>query len=68
MIFIRPTILRDAASTALETDAKYNMIRDVLQGQQGTGVQLMPDETRPMLPPIEDARRNKISGAEEGAQ
>ena len=61
MIFIRPTILRDAAATAIETDAKYNMIRDVLEGQQGTGVQLMPDETRPMLPPIEDVRRNTMA-------
>lgn len=58
MIFIRPTILRDAAHTAFETNQKYNLIRDVQQGQQGRGVQLMPREDRPMLPPIEDYQRS----------
>jgi general secretion pathway protein D len=53
MIFIRPTILRDAAQTAFETNQKYNLIRSVQEGQQGTGVQLMPNEDRPILPPIE---------------
>ncbi len=63
MIFIRPTILRDRETTALETDQKYNLIRSLQQGQQGTGVQLMPGEERPMLPPIEELRREK---SEEG--
>ena len=56
MIFIRPTIQRDAAQTALETDAKYNLIRQVQQSQQGDSVQLMPGEERPILPPIEEYR------------
>ena len=56
MIFIRPTILRDAAQTALETDAKYNTIREVQQNQQGRTIQLMPGEDRLMLPPIEEYR------------
>jgi len=59
MIFIRPTILRDSAHTAFETNAKYNLIRGVQQGQQGEGVQLMPREERPMLPPLEEFRRGK---------
>jgi general secretion pathway protein D len=57
MIFIRPTILRDATETALETNAKYNLIREVQQGQQGTSIQLMPGQDRPILPPIEEYRR-----------
>jgi len=57
MIFIRPTILRDASQTAFETNQKYNLIRNVQQGQQSKGVQLMPREDRPMLPPIEDYQR-----------
>jgi general secretion pathway protein D len=57
MIFIRPTILRDASQTALETNSKYNMIRDVLEGQRGNDVQLMPGTERPMLPPLEDVTR-----------
>ena len=54
MIFIRPTILRDARTTAFETNQKYNMIREVQQGQQGNDIQLMPGEQRPMLPPIDE--------------
>ncbi len=59
MIFIRPTILRDASQTALETNQKYNMIRDVQQRRFGEGVQLMPGEVRPVLPPLEEVRRNE---------
>ena len=62
MIFIRPTILRDAAATALETDQKYNMIRDIQQRNLDDGVQLMPGETRPVLPPVEEYRRNNPTG------
>ncbi len=53
MIFIRATILRDSIETSFETNAKYNYIRDVLQGRRGDGVNLMPGETRPILPPLE---------------
>ena len=53
MIFIRAKILRDASHTALETDEKYRYIRD-LQRQNDSPVPLMPDETRPVLPPFED--------------
>ena len=61
MIFIRPTILRDSATTAIETNQKYNMIRDIQQRNQSTDVQLMPGEIRPVLPPIEEYRRNTPS-------
>jgi len=54
LIFIRPTILRDAATTMMETNAKYNFIREVQKGNQGTDVQLMPGAERPMLPPLEE--------------
>jgi general secretion pathway protein D len=53
MVFIRSTILRDANQTAFETNQKYNMIRDIQLGQQGTDVKMMPGQTRPSLPPIE---------------
>jgi general secretion pathway protein D len=56
MIFIRPTILRDAATTAIETNQKYNLIRNLQLEQQGTDIQLMPSEERLILPPIEELR------------
>ncbi len=59
MVFIRATILRDAAQTAFETNQKYNLIRDVQQGREGTDVQMMPDQVRPMLPPIEQYQKPK---------
>ncbi len=65
MIFIRPTILRDAAQTALETDSKYNMIRDIQKSQQGRSIQLMPGEDRLLLPPLEEYRSPR-DGSETG--
>ncbi len=65
MIFIRPTILRDASQTAFETNQKYNMIRNIQQGQQGRGVELMPGTDRPMLPPLEEYRKPEPSGEDE---
>ena len=53
LIFIKPKILRDAATTTLETNAKYNYIRDVQQGNLGSGISLMPGSDRPVLPPLE---------------
>ena len=57
MIFIRPTILRDSATSATMTNQKYQSIRDLQQRRQGEGVQLMPDEERPVLPPIEEYQK-----------
>jgi len=62
MIFIRPTILRDAATTAIETNQKYNMMRDLQIGQQGTNIQLMPGVERTVLPPLEELREDKTEG------
>jgi len=65
MIFIRPTILRDSAQTAFETNQKYNMIRDIQRGSEGQDIQLMPGRQRPMLPPLEeyeDIRPEKEGG------
>ena len=55
MVFIKPTILRDAEHVATETNAKYNFMRN-LQLQQNSGkVSLQPDERQPLLPTIQDA-------------
>lgn len=66
MIFIRPTILRDSAQTAFETNQKYNMIRDVQRGTVGDDIQLMPGRQRPMLPELEP--RAEEAPAEEGVE
>ena len=53
MVFIRPTILRDSVQAAFQTNAKYRYIRDLQMQQSERGVQLMRDEQRPLLPPLE---------------
>ncbi len=61
MVFIRPKILRDAATVTSETNAKYNYIRDVLKMGEDESVQLMPGESQFSLPPFEEADRSKIT-------
>lgn len=51
--FIRPTILRGTGAAGYYTRKKYNYMRDIQQAQQETPIPLMPEATRPMLPPIE---------------
>ena len=53
MVFIRPKILRDGMQTSLETNAKYNLIRDEQQrvNQRGaTDLPLLPSQVPPLLP------------------
>jgi general secretion pathway protein D len=55
MVFIRPRILRDGMDAAIETNAKYNYLRDQQLGGKNKGkVPLMPRERQPTLPPLED--------------
>src|SRR5688500_5098479 len=66
MVFIRPTILRDGVAAAIETNAKYNVLRDQqLQRKKGK-VNLLPGERQPLLPPIEDL--SKYADPTAGAQ
>lgn len=58
LVFIRPKILRDANAVSIETNAKYNYIRDVLSESKGSGVQLMPSEEHFSLPPFEEANQS----------
>ncbi len=53
MVFIRPKILRDAEQTFIETNQKYNYMRDVQLGVAGVSVPLMPSVDRPILPPLD---------------
>ncbi len=53
MVFIRPKILRDGMQTAIETNSKYNAIREEQRkiGPRGELLPLLPFETKPELPP-----------------
>jgi len=64
LIFIRPTILRDASHTTLETNAKYNQIKEVLEKSTEGGIQLMPDVDPFQLPTFEEANRNAAPAEE----
>ncbi|MGH8177278.1 MAG: type II secretion system secretin GspD [Steroidobacter sp.] len=54
MVFIRPTILRDGVKAAIETNAKYNVLRNQQLSRKKGRVTLLPGEQQPLLPPIED--------------
>jgi general secretion pathway protein D len=53
MVFIRPRILRDGVDAAIETNAKYNYMRDQQIERNNGRVPLMPGERQPTLPPLE---------------
>ncbi len=57
LIFIRPKILRNSVQTTIETNSKYNFIRDVLRENSSNGINLMPDAEPFELPPFEEANR-----------
>lgn len=52
MVFIRPTILRDGEQAAIETNAKYNFIRNEELKQNKGRVSLQPTERQPVLPQL----------------
>ncbi len=62
LVFIRPQILRDPARAALETNEKYNYIRNIQLGNQGSMVPLMPRTDRPVLPPLEESDLERAEG------
>ena len=53
MVFIRPRILRDGVQTAVETNTKYNYLRDQQLKLHGGKAPLLPFEKGPSLPPID---------------
>jgi general secretion pathway protein D len=67
MVFIRPTILRDGVKAAIETNAKYNVMRNQQLARKKGRVTLLPGERQPALPPIEDLSKyaDPTAGARE---
>ena len=53
MVFIRPRILRDGVDAMIETNAKYNYIREQQLGYKKGKVPLMPGERQPTLPALD---------------
>ena len=54
MVFIRPKILRDAEQSWIETNQKYNYIREIQKGAEGESIPLMRDTQRPTLPMLDE--------------
>jgi len=54
MVFIRPTILRNAADARFQTNSKYRYIQDLQRELAEDPVLLMRDEKRPQLPPLSE--------------
>lgn len=54
MVFMRPSIMRDANESAYHTNQKYNYLRaqQIDAGENGFG--LLKDESNPLLPPLQN--------------
>ncbi|MEM7282718.1 MAG: type II secretion system secretin GspD, partial [Pseudomonadota bacterium] len=57
MVFIKPKILRDGMSTAIETNAKYNFMRDMQIKDQERNVGLIRGAERPVLPELTEKQK-----------
>ena len=68
MIFIRAEIIRDSAEAAFQTNAKYNMIRNVQQGRQADAIQLMPGAERPVIPPLTESQATPPEYRDDGSE
>ena len=54
MVFLHPVIMRDAKANAAFTGRKYNYIRTQQIQARQEGVNLLPDEVAPVLPPLDE--------------
>ncbi|MGH8454229.1 MAG: type II secretion system protein GspD, partial [Nevskiales bacterium] len=58
MIFIRPTVLREATVADYYTKRKYNYVRDIQLEQQQRGIPLMGGENVPVAPSVDQIERD----------
>jgi len=68
MIFIRAEIMRDSVETAIQTNAKYNMILDVQKNRESDAINLMPGTPRPMIPPLPDSQPQPTESQSDGSE
>jgi len=66
MIFIRAEIMRDSVETAIQTNAKYNMILGVQESRESDAIQLMPGTLRPKIPPLPDSQPQPTESQSDG--
>lgn len=52
MVFIRPRVLRTPEQAAIETNSKYNYLRDLQLGRNDGKVKMIPSARQPTLPPL----------------
>ena len=52
MVFIRPRVLRTAEQAAIETNSKYNYLRDLQLERNDGKVKMIPGARQPTLPPL----------------
>jgi general secretion pathway protein D len=52
LVFIKPTILRDGSQATIETNGKYNFIRDMQLERNHGKASLQPGEKQPVLPEL----------------
>jgi len=57
MIFIHPVVMYDGVQTAMETNAKYNGLRDQQLNYKKGKVTLLSNERQPALPPLEEVSK-----------
>jgi general secretion pathway protein D len=74
MVFIRPTILRNAQDARFQTNTKYRYIQDLQRQMADDPVLLMRDRDRPQLPPLSQDQAETVlpnaappDGAESGS-
>ena len=68
MIFIRAEIMRDSVETAIQTNAKYNMILDVQKNRESDAINLMPGTPRPMIPPLPESQPQPTESQSDGSE
>lgn len=54
-VFIRPTIIRESVDASIQTNSKYNYIRELQRQQSEENVKLMRGERPPELPPLPES-------------
>ena len=52
LVFIKPTVMRNAIQASYETNSKYNFVRDLQLNINGGNVSLQPNEQQPLLPEL----------------